>query len=75
MKKKMLVEEEQKQKEEQERQAAAQAGEANDKGGRKLKAPAVAVLVTGNKNRKMKRGKIVRSAIDTSKAKQIAKKD
>ena len=71
----MLVEEEQKLKEEQEQHDAARTGEAQNKGGRKLKAPAVAVLVTGNKNRKMKRGKIVRSAIDTSKAKQIAKKD
>jgi len=32
-----------------------------------------AVLVTGSKNRRMKRGKIVRSALDTSKAKQPAK--
>lgn len=31
--------------------------------------------MTGNKNRRIKRGKIVRTALDTSKAKQAAKKD
>jgi hypothetical protein len=37
------------------------------------KAPSQAVLVTGGKNRRIKRGKIVRSALDTSKAKQPAR--
>ena len=39
-------------------------------------APGTAVLVTGNKRKPTKkRGNIVRTAIDTSKAKKLAKKD
>jgi hypothetical protein len=54
---------------------AARAAEA--KGGKKGQpAPATAVLVTGNKRKPTKkRGNIVRTAIDTSKAKKLAKKD
>jgi hypothetical protein len=33
------------------------------------------VVVVANKNRKIKRGKIVRSVIDVSKAKKVVKKD
>ena len=39
----------------------------------KPKAPTRAVLVTGNKTRRVKRAKIVRTALDTSKAKPAAK--
>ena len=53
----------------------AQAAEA--KGGKRAPpAPAMAAFVAGNKRKPTKkRGNIVRTAIDTSKAKKLAKKD
>lgn len=55
--------------------AAAKKEESKHQGGKRGQAPAAAVLVTENKGRKMKRGKIVRRAIDASKAKPAGKKD
>ncbi len=54
---------------------AAVAQDSAEAGKKAQKKVAEAILVIGNKNRKIKRGKIVRNVIDTSKAKEIAKKD